>query len=379
MTIAVDIRCLLEPQRTGVGEYTDQVLRAMLRQSPAPALQLVGNAATTTVDRVAHLPQAPAHIRRLPNRWLNVCIAAAHVPKFNQLFPGASVYWLPNLGFAAFTQLDPYVLTLHDLSFLHYPYLMRWRARLWHTLVGYRRLLANAAHVIAVSEHTRQDALAAKLVNPDRISVVHSGVGQPFTASPDAAADAAIRQRLKLPAPYLLALGTHDPRKNLSILVEALPQLAGVHLVVAGPTLGLVKLKNYAQRLGVGNRVTGVGYVSEVERSMLYRGAAAVAYPSLYEGFGLPILEAMASGVPLVASSSSSIPEVARDAALLADPYDVQAWVTALSTAIYDPLIRERCQKLGQNRLATFTWEQTARQTLAILNRVAQQRPQPTR
>lgn len=364
MTIAVDIRCLLERYTTGVGEYTRQLIWALRSLQPRAELRLVGYAAGRSRFLLPQFPGMPVSLRRLPSRLLNFSTAVTGLPRFDRLYPPADVYFLPNLGFAAFGRATPYVLTLHDLSFLRYPKFFGLRSRLWHRMVHYRRLLQQATHVIADSEHTRRDALALGLVWPGRITTVYPGVRRVREL-----ADPALVRRLNLPERYVLALGAHDRRKNLGVLLEAMLRLPDLALVVAGP-VGSGDLARQSRRLGLKPRVCMVGYVSESERTSLYQSAVAFAYPSVYEGFGLPVLEAMVCGTPVVASSASSVSEVAADAALTADPYDVDAWVGGLRAAVDDPAVRTRLIERGRKRAAAFTWERTARQTLEILEDV---------
>ncbi len=365
MTIAVDVRCLLERQTTGVGEYTRQLIGAMLELQPVPQLRLVGYAAGRSRKLLPRFPAARVSLRWLPSRLVNVSTALLGLPRFDRLCPQADVYFLPNLGFATFSRSASYVLTLHDLSFLRYPKFFSWRSRLWHGMVHYRRLLRGAAHVMADSEHTRRDALDLELVRPERITTVYPGVPPVGVVQ-----NSSVVQPLRLPQRYILALGAHDPRKNLGILLQALVHLPGLALVVAGPP-GNGDLVRLARRLGLGERVRWLGYVTADERLSLYQGADVVAYPSVYEGFGLPVLQAMEAGTPVVASSASSVPEVAADAALTADPYDVSAWVGALRAATDDAAVRTRLIERGRKRAAQFTWQRTARRTLEILQQVS--------
>ena len=238
------------------------------------------------------------------------------------------------------------------------------------------RLAARSAdRIIAVSEATKRD-LQRVLRVPDRqIVVIHEAVGPEFAQPPAPAAVEAVIRRYGLARPYCLFVGNLEPRKNLSRLIEAFG-LVRTHLRAAGQAPQLVLAGTRAwlyngvlravETHGLATGVVFTGYVPPADLPALYAAAACFVFPSVYEGFGLPVLEAMAAGTPVVASRAGAIPEVAGDAALLIDADRPAVIAEAIETVLADPLLRGRLVERGRARARTFTWEDVARQTLAV-------------
>jgi glycosyltransferase involved in cell wall biosynthesis len=263
------------------------------------------------------------------------------------------------------------VVTVHDLIYARYP-----EAHSGIRERGMRVLVPAAARrserVIADSQSTRQDLVQLLGIASERIDVVPLGVGALRRAT--ALGEAEVRTRFELGRrPLLLSLSAKRPHKNLAALIGALALLAPEErpvLVLPGyPTAHERELRARAEDVGVADSVRFAGWVSEPEIEGLWAVASAFVFPSLYEGFGLPVLEAMARGVVVACSNASSLPEVAGDAALLFDPGSEEAIAGALRRVLGDRELRERLRALGTARAALFTWERTARLTLAIYGR----------
>ncbi|MEK7403712.1 MAG: glycosyltransferase family 1 protein [Acidobacteriota bacterium] len=236
------------------------------------------------------------------------------------------------------------------------------------------RVVKRAAGLLAISESTRADAIRLLGLPPERIDVVYPGVADGFFAVTGDAVRAA-RQKYALARPYVLFVGTVEPRKNLPVLLDAFARLAPAtreqhELVVAGP-LGWADRATAARLRAAAGGVRYLGYVPEPDLPGITAGAAVLAYPSLYEGFGFPVAQAMAAGVAVLTSNVSSLPEVAGDAALLVDPRSVEEIRAALERLLGSPDLRARLGAAGVRRAQSFRWEACARASLRFFEKVA--------
>jgi glycosyltransferase involved in cell wall biosynthesis len=265
------------------------------------------------------------------------------------------------------------LLTVHDLSFERAPETAEPSLRSYLKRVV-PRSVARADHVLADSEATRQDLIDLYRTEPDKISVLYSGVDARFRPVDDPTAIQAVREKYGISkGPYLFSVGTVQPRKNYGRLAEALHRLdrPDLKLVIAGGR-GWLNDDLYLtiEQLNLGSRVQFIGFADDDDLPALYSGAQLFAYPALYEGFGLPPLEAMACGTPVVTSNISSLPEVVGDAALTVDPIDVDDIAGALDRGLDDTALRGQMRQLGLARAQSFTWEQAAAQLLGHYQRL---------
>jgi glycosyltransferase involved in cell wall biosynthesis len=265
----------------------------------------------------------------------------------------------------------PAVFTLHDLAVIRYPGafdpLWRWWAReALHVVVP------RAAAVIAVSESSRRDAIEQLGLQPERVHVVYHGCDPLFRPIADAPLRDAVIDRLGLREPFILSVGTLEPRKNVTRLLQAFRRLKDEYsvrhqLVVVGGKGWLYRtIFDEVQRLGLVGQVMFTGYVAREDLPALYGAAELLVYPSLYEGFGLPPLEAMACGCPVVTSDRSSLPEVVGEAAICVDPTDVGGMADAIAAVIHDPTRRVEMIRRGLERARLFSWERAAEETLEV-------------
>jgi glycosyltransferase involved in cell wall biosynthesis len=243
-----------------------------------------------------------------------------------------------------------------------------------YTKWAIRRSAKHAAQLFTVSEHAKQEIVDHLGVTPERVTVTYDACDARFSpASP--AELAAFRQRNNLPDRYLFYLGTLEPRKNIPRLIDAYAQIAkesGVPLLIGGGKGWLYEpILAQAERLQLGDMLRFVGYVPQAEQHLWYGAATAFVFPSLYEGFGMPPLEAMACGTPVIASNASCLPEIVGDAALQVDPYDIDALAAAMRRVLNDTdLQADMCAK-GIVQAGKFSWLETAKRTHAVYQAVS--------
>jgi glycosyltransferase involved in cell wall biosynthesis len=259
------------------------------------------------------------------------------------------------------------VLTIHDISFLDHP---EWYSRSFCSVYGalVPRLARRVKHILTVSEFTRERIIEMLRVDRQRVTVTYPGIDPAFIAPRE---DEVVRTlaRLGVAQPYVFALGAASPRKNLARLYEAWARLGStvgeVMLVVAGAQRSSFAARGSATARN--SSVLTLGEVQDADLPALYAGAMVFVYPSLYEGFGLPPLEAMSCGTPVITSNTTALPESTGDAALSVDPYDATAMADAMQRVITDLPLRAKLRQKGLDRAKSFTWDRTAQQTWQVL------------
>jgi glycosyltransferase involved in cell wall biosynthesis len=355
MRIAVDARPL-EERPTGVGRYLEGLLTAWLAERPDDEFILLSPRPVHVPPPLAGRVRVPAPVRLPGTLWLQTAAGPAARRERADAFFGC-------LGIVPLAGGPPSVATVHDLTPLLFPEWHSAKNRLGFTpLIG--PSVRKARRIAAVSEHSRRDLVTRFPRAARKTSVVYNGVDSPPASEGGPAPNAG--------RPYVLSLGTLEPRKNLERLVAAMESIWDRRpdfpdLVLAG-TEGW-GLHGFAERIARSPhaaRIRQAGYLAGGERSRFMAGARVFAYPSLYEGFGLPPLEAMALGTPVVASSASSLPEVVGDAGLLPDPSSVSGIAAAIERAHDDEAFRRRAAVEGPARAASFTWASAARRMRAL-------------
>ena len=271
----------------------------------------------------------------------------------------------------------PVVVTIHDLAFERMPETFTRRGS-FQLKLTVRRTAKKAARIATVSEYSRQDLLDIYKLPPEKVVVTYNGVESSFTPQPSVPNEAeAVRKRFGVSRDFLLAVGSLQPRKNLVRLIRAYARLRSERedfrpqLVIVGRKLWLAsEIFDEVKRQRWADDVILTGYVADEDLPALYRAARAFVYPSLFEGFGLPPLEAMASGTPVVTSDVSSIPEITGDAALLIDPNDERALANALIEIVNNDRLRAELREKGIAQAKKFTWRDAAEKTLRLYRRL---------
>ena len=381
MRIALDMS-LVPGQRVGVGQYAYQLARALARVDHVnsyvlyPVFYFIVNPDYHRTELPVAANMRVAH-RHLPPRLVRFLWRRERSEQFKEYLLGRADV-VHSTTFCAPRFRAPrrrLVATIHDCTFLTHPE-FHLPANIDHCLRGTRLAIERADAIIAVSESTRRDLIERMGAPADRIVVTLEAADPGLARVTDAARLDAVRQRYDLPERFVLFLGAMEPRKNLPRLLEAFAALAPAlrqefYLVVAGAQGWLNdSVHEQVQKLGLADSVTFPGYIEQDDVAALYSLATVFAYPSQWEGFGLPVLEAMACGTPVLTSSVSSLPEVAGDAAVLVPPTDVDAIADGLGRLLEDSALRADLAVRGPRRAAQFSWDRCARETLAVYEAV---------
>ena len=377
MRVLIDARPAVDTRRTGVGVYTHAMLEHLPPVDPGTRfvawyldLRGIGRPA----ERFAGIsPNLTEHATRLPIKGFQRLNARIGSPKV-EWFAGNADVVLATTFVPPPTSIERVVLVVHDLAFDLMPDTAphvtdRWRR-------SFDDWLARASAVIVPTEATRADLLRLHRVDPALVHAIHHGVdAEPFTrVSPVDVVDA--KRRFGIEGRYVLSLTGQEKRKNLRGLVLAFERMSEQRhwLVIAGGRVRWAPdhsddVEREIARLPAAarGRIVRTGYVSDDDRRALLSGAEALAYPSRYEGFGFPVLEGFAARVPVLTSNVSAMPEVAGEAAVLVDPDNVDAIAGGLDRILVDEGLREELRDAGTGRLASFTWERSARATAAVL------------
>ena len=316
----------------------------------------------------------------LSDHALAVAWHRLRLPLFVELFTGPiDLFHSPDFTLPPVLHARKLV-TVHDLSFLRVPECFPDGLRRYlETAVP--RAVHRADHVIADSHNTRRDLAELLGTSDDKITVIHSGVEprfRPMSGKSDQATLSIVRRKYDLPERFIFSVSTVQPRKNYARLVEAFGMLSTQlsvldwSLVIAGGKGWLYgEIFEHVRALNLEGQVRFLGFADDADLPALYNLSSLFAFPSLYEGFGLPPLEAMACGVPVVCSNASSLPEVVGDAALTVDPLDVSGLAEAMRSAIEDESLRTSLVKRGLRRAAAFTWPKAAQELLSVYSSMA--------
>jgi glycosyltransferase involved in cell wall biosynthesis len=371
MKIAIDCRPLMSGKITGVEVYIVNMLKALFEADSKNEYVLWVNnfKKVDTSSWPTQYPNVELRHTRIPNKILNLCLSILRWPKVDRLIGGGvDVLWVPDPRPAPVSKKCKKITTFHDLSFEDFKYSFNFKTRLWHRILRPRKEAVEADRIIAVSHFTKGQLVDEYDLDEKKITVIHEAAADHIRPLSMPKGFEIIQRKYKLPDEYFLCLSTLEPRKNIKGVVQAFLQW---HKGTKGKASLVIAGKKYPQIFAEWNLeehpdIIMTGFIDEEDKALLYQHALAFVYPSFYEGFGLPILEAMQCGAPVITSDVTAMPEVAGDAALLVNPNDPHQLKEALHRLFRDDTYRSELIEKGFKRAGEFSWKKAARELLRL-------------
>ncbi len=387
MNIGVDLRALSGDTVSGVKVYLLSLLEAIFRLDKKNRYFLWWNSASETPETsqgltALKIPKSPRFKlihTKFSNRKLNLQLSLRGSPPLDRLILDAEnrkeqldVFWLPDPRPVALSENCKLVTTVHDLSPTLFPQFFSPKTRVWHKLLNPKKIARNSDYILAVSDSTKKDLQEVWGVPTSRITTTPLAASVRLTPQTSGGLTDAIRKKYNLPEKFIFSLSTLEPRKNLQTLIAAFREfkeetnfphelvLAGSfdQKIFANPNLKKFKWLHFP------------GFIAEKDKAALFSTADLFCFPSFYEGFGIPPLEAMSCGVPVLTSDIPAIREVCGDAAKLLPSRNVDAWKVALQKILTNENLREEMSKRGLAQAKKFSWEKTAKKTIEVFESV---------
>jgi glycosyltransferase involved in cell wall biosynthesis len=375
----------MEGRRTGVEEYTLGVLLNLLEIDQKNKYSLFLSAwKKPSFDFALFSKYSNVKIKkvRIPNKLLNLSFWYFAWPKIDKLVGGADVVFFPNIIFGAVSRDVRVITTIHDLSFERYPKCFSWKRRFWHIFINSKKICRRADQIITVSNSSADDISSQYGIAPDKIVVIPSAIGENF--HPMDRNDPKlieVKEKYQLPFKFILFLGTIEPRKNILSVIKAYVALQEkaekekdenilrYKLVIAGSSGWLgEEIFKAIEDSRFKEKIILPGFISDKDKAYVYNLSSLFVYPSFFEGFGFPPLEAMACGVPVVTANNSSLPEICGKAGVLIDPSKPEELLEAIEQILENKDLREKMIKLGFDQAKKFSWKKTAQETLQVLH-----------
>lgn len=378
MNIGVDIRPLMDSARTGVGEYTYEFLNALFKIDSQNQYFLFYNSAKDVSSNIPKWPQDNVHFieTKYPNKFFNLAMLFLKWPKLDKLIVKKSninnlkldYFLATNLNFLALSKKVKYIFTIYDLSFEFFPDCFCFKRRLWHKILAPKKQCQKADIILTPSENTKRDVVNKYKINPEKIKVLYPGLSSVFNSEKSVNIDE-VKKKYNLPPKFVLFLGTVEPRKNIIGLIEAykkskiLDDLCSLVIVGAKGW----NTESIMEKIQNTPGVKYIGYIEAQDKPTLYSLAELFIFPSLYEGFGFPVLEAIASGTAVITSNRSSLPEVAGSASYLVNPNNTDEIARGIKLLYKNLEIRKLLIEKGKENISKFNWHTTAEQFLQII------------
>lgn len=379
MIIGIDARCLFTTPRTGVGEFTFELLSHLFERETTHQFILFTNAfKKNDVLPFFTFPHVSWVYTTIPNKLFHVSISLLRRPRLDRYVANKAgvknidIWFSPNLLFTSLSPQTTHILTIHDLSFEHYPHYFSQKARMWHRAVHPKKQIEHARHIIVPSEHTKRDVVHTFQKDPDIVHVFPPGLCSDIQKMSDEHRRRTIQKKYNLPEHYMLFLGTLESRKNLGSILDAYEHSAYLRtrmpLIFAG-ALGY-RGDSYVKRIQNISTARYIGYVQEEEKQTLYAGARALIYPSMYEGFGFPVLEALACGTPVIASNRASLPAVVGHGGILVNSLNTKQLGDAMERLMTDDTLYTQLSEEGRKHAGTYSWDRAAVSLLTLFDTI---------
>jgi len=384
MIIGIDIRMLARGTRSGIEEYTINLLSNMLKLDNGIQYKLFYNGYKKVgLDYdFLQLPNVELKEFKIPNRLLDFSFQYFGFPKVDKLLGGVDVLFSPHIFSVAVSEKCKVVTTFHDLSFENHKEFYSAAKNYWHFSMDPRKRARKSDKIIAVSQSTKEDLTRIYKIEEKKINVIYSGVNLASSIQHPASRISKIKKKYSLPENFILYLGTIEPRKNIIGIIRAFeelrkrqdrtsPMVKSIKLVIAGSKGWLYKdVFECARKSALIKDIIFIGFVEDKDKEFIYKLAKIFVYPSFYEGFGFPPLEAMQNGTPVITSNFSSLPEAVGDAVIMVNPYNIDELSLAMENLLRDEKLRKILIEKGYQQTKKFSWQQCAKETLKILKAV---------
>ncbi|MDD3498045.1 MAG: glycosyltransferase family 1 protein [Candidatus Moranbacteria bacterium] len=380
MRIGIDVRCLYEGRQTGVEEYAVNLLKNIFKEDKRNRYVLFFNAfkkSKADFGWIKDYSNVELKTFRYPNKLLNFLFWYLKYPKADRMLGGVDYFFMPNINFIALSRKAKLILTIHDLSFKHFPETFPFKTRLWHWFVNPKTLARNAQKIIAVSRSTKEDLERIYKIPEEKIEVIYNGISEKLgVIDRNNPRLLEVKEKYDLPFNFILFLGTFEPRKNIIGAVRAYEilrrrggkDMERFKLVIAGARgWKSRKIKKDIGRSEFREDILLLNFIEEDDKTYLYNLASLFVYPSFFEGFGIPPLEAMKCGINVVASNNSSMPEVVGGGGILVDADRPDEIAIAMRELILDKKAKEEISRERMRQVQKFSWGRSAREFIRML------------
>ena len=380
MIIGIDIRVLGNPVKSGIEEYAENLMPRLIREGRDIQFKLFYSSGRNSLPDYNWLNEPNVKLYKFDysNNLLFTSSRILNRPFLDKMVGGADVFFFPHFFISSLSPSCKRVTTFHDLSYMHFPEHLTLRKKIWHNFQMIPKWQAKFSDkIIAVSESTKNDLVNFYKVDPARVEVIYSGAITSDVA-PTSDVISNFKRAKNLPERFILFLGKLEPRKNVINIIRAfnlfksrelfLKQRSDLYLVIAGDK-GWMYQDVFKEAGGspYKSKIIFIGHINDNERHLYYRAADVFVYPSFFEGFGFPPLEAMSYGAPVITSRNSSLPEIVGDSAIMVDPYDIselELWITKL---LDDKELFDLMTKKGIEQASKFSWRNTTIRTLEAM------------